>query len=148
MKRRWNNFLVCLSYWHEIWDEKLHVFVKCFLSVQSSLFQSSCDDMVFLTSCLQFSVSALSLAKKAKADRLVVLCKSVVTGHGRMKARPRLATKRTALKKKKTMARTSLHEIHLRWGGLKFKQRNSFNKFWEILLCHLFMPHYTNIVAK
>ena len=49
--------------------------------------------MVFLTSCLQFSVSAFSLAKKAKADRLVVLCKSVVTGHGRMKARPRLADK-------------------------------------------------------
>jgi len=49
--------------------------------------------MVFLTPCLQFSVSALSLAKKAKADRLVVLCKSVVTGHGRMKARPRLSDK-------------------------------------------------------
>ena len=49
--------------------------------------------MVFLTSWLQFSVSGLSLAKKAKADRLVVLCKSVATGHGRMKARPRLADK-------------------------------------------------------
>ena len=49
--------------------------------------------MVFLTSCLNFSLSTLSLAKKAKADRLVVLCKSVVTGHGRMKARPRLADK-------------------------------------------------------
>ena len=49
--------------------------------------------MVFLTSWLQFSVSGLTLAKKAKADRLVVLCKSVVTGHGRMKARPRLADK-------------------------------------------------------
>jgi len=49
--------------------------------------------MVFLTSCLHFSLSTLSLAKKAKADRLVVLCKSVVTGHGRMKARPRLADK-------------------------------------------------------
>ena len=49
--------------------------------------------MVLLTTCLQFSVSALTLAKKTKADRLVVLCKSVVTGHGRMKARPRLADK-------------------------------------------------------
>ena len=49
--------------------------------------------MVFLTSWLQFSVSGLTLAKKAKADRLVVLCKSVVTGHARMKARPRLADK-------------------------------------------------------
>ena len=49
--------------------------------------------MVFLSSWLQFSVSGLTLAKKAKADRLVVLCKSVATGHGRMKARPRLADK-------------------------------------------------------
>ena len=49
--------------------------------------------MVFLTPSLHFSLSALSLAKKAKADRLVVLCKSVATGHGRMKARPRLGDK-------------------------------------------------------
>lgn len=36
--------------------------------------------------------SALS-AKKAKADRIVVLCRSVVSDHYRMAARPRLAEK-------------------------------------------------------
>ena len=49
--------------------------------------------MVFLSSALQFSLSTLSLAKKTKADRLVVLCKSVASGHGRPKARPRLGEK-------------------------------------------------------
>jgi len=49
--------------------------------------------MVFLTPGLQFSLSTLSLAKKAKADRLVVLCSSVASGHKRMKARQRLGEK-------------------------------------------------------
>ena len=49
--------------------------------------------MVFLSSALQFSISTLTLAKKAKADRLVVLCKSVASGHGRAKARQRLGEK-------------------------------------------------------
>ena len=49
--------------------------------------------MVFLSSALQFSISTLTLAKKAKADRLVVLCKSVASGHGRPKARQRLGEK-------------------------------------------------------
>jgi len=48
---------------------------------------------MFLTNTLNFSVSALCLAKKAKADRIVVICKSVATGHGRMKARQRLSDK-------------------------------------------------------
>ena len=43
--------------------------------------------MVFLSSALQFSLTTLNLAKKTKADRLVVLCKSVASGHGRVKAR-------------------------------------------------------------
>jgi len=49
--------------------------------------------MVFLTSCLNLSLSTICLAKKTKADRLVVLCTSVATGHGRMKARQRLGEK-------------------------------------------------------
>ena len=48
---------------------------------------------MFLTPGLQFSLSTISLAKKAKADRLVVLCKSVASGHGRQKARQRLGEK-------------------------------------------------------
>ena len=51
------------------------------------------NDMVFLTTCLQFSTSALCLAKKAKADRIVVLCSSVASGHKRQKARQRLGDK-------------------------------------------------------
>jgi len=38
-------------------------------------------------------VTCINLAKKAKADRIVVLCKSVATGHSRGKARQRLADK-------------------------------------------------------
>jgi len=38
-------------------------------------------------------LTCVNLAKKAKADRIVVLCKSVATGHGRPKARQRLADK-------------------------------------------------------
>jgi hypothetical protein len=38
-------------------------------------------------------LTLVTLAKKAKADRIVVLCKSVATGHGRHKARQRLADK-------------------------------------------------------
>ena len=49
--------------------------------------------MVFLSPALQFSLSTLSLAKKTKADRLVVLCKSVASGHARPKARQRLGEK-------------------------------------------------------
>ena len=49
--------------------------------------------MVFLTSCLQFSLTAAALAKKSKADRIIVLCKSAATGHGRVKARQRLSDK-------------------------------------------------------
>ena len=48
---------------------------------------------MFLTQALNFSITALCLAKKAKADRIVVLCKSAATGHGRMKARHRLSDK-------------------------------------------------------
>lgn len=48
---------------------------------------------MFLTSSLNLSLTALCLAKKAKADRVVVLCKSVATGHGRSKARHRLSDK-------------------------------------------------------
>ena len=49
--------------------------------------------MVFLSPAFQFSLSTLSLAKKTKADRLVVLCNSVASGHGRVKARQRLGEK-------------------------------------------------------
>ena len=35
----------------------------------------------------------MQCAKKAKADRVVVLCKSIVSGHGRLKARSRLGEK-------------------------------------------------------
>ena len=42
---------------------------------------------------LQLALSSVSYAKKAKADRMVVICKSVVSGHMRMKARPRLSEK-------------------------------------------------------
>lgn len=38
-------------------------------------------------------LTLVTLAKKAKADRIVVLCKSVATGHSRHKARQRLADK-------------------------------------------------------
>jgi len=38
-------------------------------------------------------LTCVNLAKKAKADRIVVLCKSVATGHSRPKARQRLADK-------------------------------------------------------
>lgn len=38
-------------------------------------------------------LTCINLAKKGKADRIVVLCKSVATGHGRPKARQRLADK-------------------------------------------------------
>jgi hypothetical protein len=49
---------------------------------------------MFVTSSLSFGLSCLLTAKKAKADRIVVLCKSLAgTGHGRMKARHRLADK-------------------------------------------------------
>ena len=56
-------------------------------------FQKACYVMVFLSPAFQFSLSTLSLAKKTKADRLVVLCKSVASGHGRVKARQRLGEK-------------------------------------------------------
>ena len=55
-------------------------------------FADACRTM-FLTSALNFSISAVCLAKKSKADRIVVLCKSVATGHSRMKGRHRLADK-------------------------------------------------------
>jgi len=45
------------------------------------------------TSALNFALSLTATAKKAKADRIVVLCKSVVSGHGRLKARSRLGDK-------------------------------------------------------
>lgn len=48
---------------------------------------------MFLTNTLHLCLSTVSLAKKAKADRIVVWCKSVVTGHGRLKARQRLTDK-------------------------------------------------------
>lgn len=38
-------------------------------------------------------LSLVNLGKKAKADRIVVICKSVATGHGRTKARQRLGDK-------------------------------------------------------
>ena len=38
-------------------------------------------------------LTCVNLAKKAKADRVIVLCKSVATGHWRQKARPRLGDK-------------------------------------------------------
>jgi len=48
---------------------------------------------MYRTPVLNIAVSLALHAKKAKADRIVVLCKSVVSGHGRMKARPRLGDK-------------------------------------------------------
>jgi hypothetical protein len=49
---------------------------------------------MFVTSVLGFGLSCILAAKKAKADRIVVLCKSLAgTGHTRMKARHRLADK-------------------------------------------------------
>ena len=49
---------------------------------------------MFFTSSLSFGLTCMLAAKKAKADRIVVLCKSLAgTGHGRMKARHRLADK-------------------------------------------------------
>ena len=49
---------------------------------------------MFITSGLSFGLTCLLTAKKAKADRVVVLCKSLAgTGHGRLKARHRLADK-------------------------------------------------------
>jgi hypothetical protein len=42
--------------------------------------------IMFLTSAVNFGLTCLLQAKKAKADRIVVLCKSVAgTGHGRAK---------------------------------------------------------------
>ena len=38
-------------------------------------------------------LTCVNLAKKAKADRVIVLCKSVASGHGRQKARARLGDK-------------------------------------------------------
>ncbi len=49
---------------------------------------------MFLTPSLNFGLSCLLQAKKAKADRIVVLCMSLAgTGHSRMKARSRLGDK-------------------------------------------------------
>jgi len=48
---------------------------------------------MFTTPVLNFALSVSLTAKKAKADRIVVVCKSVVTGHVRMKARQRLGDK-------------------------------------------------------
>jgi len=49
---------------------------------------------MFVTAGLNFGLSCLLQAKKAKADRIVVLCKSLAgTGHGRPKARQRLGDK-------------------------------------------------------
>ena len=59
----------------------------------NELLQISWYVMVFLTSGLNLSLSTICLAKKAKADRLVVLCSSVASGHTRMKARQRLGEK-------------------------------------------------------
>jgi len=42
---------------------------------------------------LNLALSATSFAKKAKADRVVVLCRSVVSEHFRFKARSRLGEK-------------------------------------------------------
>jgi len=47
---------------------------------------------MFVSGCLHICLSGASLAK-AKADRIVVICKSVATGHGRMKIRQRLGDK-------------------------------------------------------
>jgi len=38
-------------------------------------------------------LTLVNLATKAKADRIVVLCKSIASGHGRMQIRPRLGEK-------------------------------------------------------
>jgi len=48
---------------------------------------------MFITTALNFSVTATQCAKKGKADRIVVLCRSIVSGHTRMKARSRLGEK-------------------------------------------------------
>jgi len=48
---------------------------------------------MFLTKALNLSCTAVQCAKKSKADRIVVLCRSIVSGHGRMKARSRLGEK-------------------------------------------------------
>jgi len=48
---------------------------------------------MFATPVLNFALSVSLNAKKAKADRIVVACKSVVSGHMRMKARQRLGEK-------------------------------------------------------
>jgi len=61
--------------------------------LDSLLQETSWYVMVFLTSCLNISISTICLAKKSKADRLVVLCSSVASGHTRMKARTRLGEK-------------------------------------------------------
>ena len=42
---------------------------------------------------LNLFLSATSCAKKAKADRVIVLCRSLVSDHHRLKARPRLSEK-------------------------------------------------------
>jgi len=48
---------------------------------------------MLLTKVLNFVGTPSLYAKKSKADRIVVLCRSVVSGHGRMKARSRLGDK-------------------------------------------------------
>jgi len=48
---------------------------------------------MFFSPSLNFALSFAACAKKAKADRIVVSCRSVVSGHMRMKARGRLADK-------------------------------------------------------
>jgi len=54
--------------------------------------QTISDVRMFVSASLQFCLTSAQLAK-SKADRVVVLCTSVATGHGRMKIRPRLADK-------------------------------------------------------
>jgi len=48
---------------------------------------------MFTSPLLNLALSISLNAKKAKADRIVVACKSVVSGHIRMKARQRLGEK-------------------------------------------------------
>jgi len=54
-------------------------------------------------------LTCANLAKKAKADRVVVLCKSLATGHGRPKARQRLADKLEFLDWDPTIGRQVLY---------------------------------------
>ena len=48
---------------------------------------------MYTSPLLNLAATSIYYAKKAKADRMVVICKSVVSGHIRMKARPRLSEK-------------------------------------------------------